>query len=106
MELNCFLSKAAFEGGQFKEKNMSNNKIDVVVKYVGKSDFTDNVPAEMVLQAVKAQALKYFELDPGSADKYVLQYGGADVSQNKHAGDFGVNPVTFTLMLAKEVNKG
>ncbi len=85
---------------------MSNDKVDVIVKYVGKSDFSDNVPAEMVLQALKVHALKYFQLDPGSADKYVLQYDGADVNQNKHVGDFAVNPVTFTLMLAKEVNKG
>ncbi len=85
---------------------MSNNKVDVIVKYVGKNDFTDTVPAEMVIQAVKVQALKYFELDTGSAGKYVLQYGGADVNQHKHVGDFGVNPAVFTLMLASEVNKG
>ena len=89
-----------------KETNVSNIKIDIIVKYVGKTDFTDKVPAEMVLKAVKMQAMKFFELDPGSANKYVIQYNGADVNETKHVGDFGTNPVTFTLMLAKEVNKG
>ncbi len=85
---------------------MSNNKIDVIVKYVGKNDFTDRVPAEMVLQAVKVHAMKFFELDAGSVNKYVLQYNGADTNEAKHVGDFGANPATFTLMLTSEVNKG
>jgi hypothetical protein len=80
-------------------------KVNVTVKYVGNQDFTDAVPASAPAQTVKIHALKQFELEPSSADKYVLQFNGVDVDDKAKVGTFGSAPV-FTLVLKEDVVKG
>lgn len=82
------------------------DKVLVTVEYVGKVDFTEEAPTEAVLQSIKARAMKQFELDPGSADLYILQYNGADLDDHSHIGDLQKNPVVLKLVLADEVPKG
>lgn len=80
--------------------------VNVTVTYVGENPFVDTVPSETVLQSIKVKAMKDFGLAVGDADKYVLRYGGADMADTKHVGDFGVENLVLTLTLNKEVNKG
>ena len=81
-------------------------KINVVVEYVGQNNFSEEIPPETSIQAVKVRAMHFFQLDPGSAGKYVLQYNGSDIEESRHVGDFGTSTVVLTLTLKNEVNKG
>jgi len=85
---------------------MQKEKIDVTVTYVGHEPFTDLVPPNTSLQSVKVHAMKSFNLEPDASDKYVLQYDGADVADNRHVGDFNKENVVLTLTLKQDVNKG
>ncbi len=81
------------------------DKVSVMVKYAGKNDFTEVVPASEELQAIKVRAMKAFELNAGDASRYVLQFNGADLKEYVKVGTFGTT-VVFTLTLVDEVAKG
>jgi hypothetical protein len=81
-------------------------KVSVTVQYVGKNDYVDpDVPGSQDLQAIKVHAMKVFELNPGDASRYVLQFNGADVSDKTKIGQLGT-VVVLKLVLAEEVAKG
>lgn len=84
---------------------MNEKKVNVTVEYVGNEDYTDIVPPEMALQAIKVHAINKFELDPTSEEKYILQYNSIDMKDTTKIGDIGDN-ITLILMLKKEVEKG
>ena len=50
--------------------------------------------------------MKAFGLEPSAADKYVLQYNGADLPANGHLSDLHQNPAVLRLVLKEEVPKG
>lgn len=81
-------------------------KIEVTVTYVGKHPWTEAVPPNQPLQAIKVHAMNYFELEAGQQARYVLQYSGADQDGTRKVGDFGVQKVILTLTLVEEPNKG
>lgn len=87
------------------QENRSNEKVAVSVTYVGKEDFVAQVPATEALQAIKVQAMKHFELNPGDESRYVLQFNGVDVNDSTKVGTIGAS-VTLKLMLAEEPAKG
>lgn len=91
--------------GNEKEFTMK-NEITVKVTYVGNDDFTNNFPGSVILHSIKVRAMKSFELDEGSADKYVLQLNGIDVDDKSHLESLGTGEIVFTLMLKEEVTKG
>lgn len=81
-------------------------KVSVTVQYVGNNDFVDpDAPGSEELQAIKVRAMKAFGLNPGDADRYVLQFNGADVSEKTKVEKFGT-VVVLKLTLADEVPKG
>ncbi len=81
------------------------DKVSVTVKYAGKNDFTDTVPASEELQAIKVRAMKSFELNAGDASRYVLQLNGTDLNEHAKVGTLGTT-VVLTLTLIDEVAKG
>lgn len=89
-----------------QDKDSNAHVISVVVQYVGKIDYRDDFAPNVVFQAVKVHAMKHFELDPSSADRYVLQYNGTDMSDRGHLADLHAPTVTLTLALEDEVPKG
>lgn len=82
------------------------NEITIKVTYVGHDDFTDNFPGAVILHSIKIRAMKSFELDEDSADKYVLQLNGIDMDDKSHLKSLGTDEIAFTLMLKEEVTKG
>lgn len=85
---------------------MKESKVSVTVQYVGQDDFVEEVAAQAAVHAIKVRAMKKFELDPGAAEEYVLQYGTADLKDHSHIGDLGVEAVTLRLVLKEDVTKG
>ena len=81
-------------------------KIQVVVSYVGKADFTDEFPATADIQSIKVRAMRQFDLDPASADQYVLQFNGGDIADHGKIGSLGVPPIRLELTLRQDVPKG
>jgi hypothetical protein len=82
------------------------NEIAVKVLYVGNDDFISVFPGNIVLHSVKLKAMKSFELDEGSMDKYVLQHNGVDADDKTHLEAWGAGEIVFTLILKDEVTKG
>lgn len=85
---------------------MKESKVLVTVQYLGQDDFVEEVAARAALQSIKVRAMKKFELDPGAANEYVLQYGTADLKDQSHIGDLGGAAVTLRLVLKEDVTKG
>lgn len=82
------------------------DKIQVIVNYVGHTGFQDSFPGGETFKAIKLAAMKFFELEESAAFKYALQYNGVDLKENGHLSSLNANPVTLTLVLTEEVNKG
>ncbi|MEQ6390319.1 hypothetical protein RZN22_13475 [Bacillaceae bacterium S4-13-58] len=82
------------------------NKIKVIIQYVGVVDLSYEVPASMAIQALKVKAMEQFELEVGKSDKYSLQYEGADISVHKKVGDFGQDELVLKLVPIGELTKG
>jgi hypothetical protein len=81
-------------------------QVQVVVSYVGKADFTDEVPVSADIQSIKVRAMRHFDLDPGSAGQYVLQLNGGDVADHGKIGSLGAGPIRLELTLKQDVPKG
>lgn len=82
------------------------DKVQVIVSYVGKADFTDEVPPTADIQSIKVRAMGQFELDPGSAALYVLQLKGGDIADHTKIGSLGTGPIRLELTLKQDVPKG
>lgn len=80
--------------------------IHVTVEYTGKKPFREEVAGNPTFGEVKLQAMKHFELDPSSAGKYVLQYEGTDLDDNRHLEALGKEKVDLQLTLNHEPAKG
>jgi hypothetical protein len=89
-----------------KKEFTMKNEIAIKVTYVGHDDFTNDFPKSVILHSIKIRAMKSFELEEGSADKYVLQLNGIDMDDKSHLESLGTDEIVFTLMLKEEVTKG
>lgn len=85
---------------------MSNQTISITVQYVGVDDFKEDVHGDPVFQAIKLKALDKFELEKSAADKYVLQFNGADLLDTAHVSSLNLPSFTLVLMRKKEPEKG
>lgn len=81
-------------------------RVTVTVQYVGHDDFVETFQANVPVKAIKLAAMRKFGLEPSAADQYVLQFDGADLSDDKHVGELGMTAVKLTLSLKHDVPKG
>lgn len=83
-----------------------NDKFRITVLYVGKEPFEETLHGDPTFGGVKVEAMTVFDLEPASAEKYVLQFEGTDLDDAKHVSTLGQKKLTLTLTLAKEPVKG
>lgn len=81
-------------------------RVEVVVEYVGKQDYSETFPATVSLQDVKVKAMKAFGLELSAQENYVLQFNGVDLDKNAKLNSLHAQRVVLTLALVKEPVKG
>lgn len=81
-------------------------RVEVVVQYVGKQDFTGTFPATVSLQDVKVRAMKAFGLELSAQENYVFQFNGVDLEKNVKLNSLHSQRVVLVLALIKEPVKG
>jgi len=82
------------------------NRIEVVVEYVGKHDFSGDFPSSATFQDVKLKAMRFFGLELSAQDNYVLQYNGVDLPRIGKLESLRQKRVVFRLDLVREPVKG
>jgi len=85
---------------------MNEKKISVEVAYTGQDPYKDTFAPEVPLGTVKRKAMHQFGLEESSADKYILQFDGANLDDKATVGSLGKPEVRLTLTLKKPQEKG
>ena len=81
-------------------------EIKVSVSYTGHDPYEHKFTPETTLGTVKAKAMELFKIEPGAADKYVLQFDGASYDDATKIGKFGKCELPLVLLLKKPQEKG
>ena len=80
--------------------------VEVKVDYTGHEHFSGKFTPETLAGLVKTDAMAKFELEPSSADKYVLQHNGVNVDDGTAIGNYDKHDIKFTLALKEPQQKG
>ena len=86
---------------------MSHHKpVNLTIEYTGKEPFREEVRDNPTFGEIKLQAMKHFDLEVSTGSKYVLQYEGSDLDDNRHVDSLEKEKVVLQLTLTKEPVKG
>jgi hypothetical protein len=85
---------------------MSEKTTDITVKYTGKADFQETAQDEATFHHVKLKALHHFGIEHSASSKYVLQYEGVDLADDKHVSTLHQHTLVLVLTLNHEPPKG
>lgn len=84
----------------------SDRKLEVRVAYVGAEDFAEQFPGGEVVKAIKLAAMKFFGLEVGSHNKYVIVADDVVVDENLHLRELGEARLRMRLRPKDEPIKG
>lgn len=84
----------------------SERKLEVRVAYLGAQDFVDSFPGGETVKAVKLAAMRFFGLEVGSHEKYVIVADDTVVDEKLHVRDLGEARQRLRLRLKDEPVKG
>jgi hypothetical protein len=79
-------------------ESLSGDSVHVSVSSTGRTDFQSVFPATATSKQIKLQALAFFGIEPGQADKYGLRYRGGDQLERQRIGKLGLSEVRLTLV--------
>jgi hypothetical protein len=85
---------------------MVKHDVKVKVAYTGHDDYHKEFPPHETIGEIKRKALKHFGIEESSADKYVLQFDGANLPDHVKIGELDRSEVVLVLLLKKPQEKG
>lgn len=85
---------------------MNDKKIEATVSYTGHDDYQGEFSPEVPVGTVKRKAMDKFEIEPSAAEKYALQFNGANLDEHTKIGDLGRHEVKLVLVLKQPQQKG
>jgi len=80
--------------------------IHLTVNYTGKEPFREAVHDNPTFHELKLMAMRAFGLELPAAAKYVLQYNGTDLDDQRHIESLDEKHVVLQLTLKHEPVKG
>jgi hypothetical protein len=81
-------------------------KVHVTVEYTGTEPFSASFPKSTTFHHIELEAMRAFGLEAAAADKYALQFHGADLDDRRPIGSLGQKDVHIQLTLKHEPVKG
>ena len=80
--------------------------IKITINYTGRAPFHEEENGNPTFEHIKKEAMKAFDLERSASDKYVLQFEGTDLADDKHIESLGRDNITLLLTLKSEPVKG
>jgi len=81
-------------------------KVQVIVSYTGHDNYSESFPPEVPIGTIKRKAMHEFGIEQSAADKYALQFDGANIDDKTKLSDLGVREVKLVLVLKQPQEKG